>query len=162
MRPNIKVLAIAVCMALTNYAAGQSKSSIHVYDFNDKVELSEFSTLKLDDSHPNLLNPEISGDDLETIIDSWSQLHQEIGDYLAENNFEWDVSDPSINIVHKIYFTQSGEIKHYFFRVLNDNVSEATREKYAGLLQSFSESHSIHVTRENPFAQCGKTKYLNE
>ncbi len=136
-------------------------AQVKVYDFNNKQELAEYEALNLDKSHPNLLNPQISKADYDTVIASWTNLHQEIGTYLSENDFSWEVEDSTISIVQKIYFKPNGHIKHYFFRVLNENVPGEKKERYADLIKEFAKTHRIDYQLDQSFAQCGKTKYMN-
>ena len=93
---------------------------------------------------------------------SWTDLHQSIGKYLSENEFKWEVKDSSITIVQKIYFNTNGEIENYFFNVLNKNVTKEKQEQFANLISSFAKGNKIQFKKDEKFAQCGKTKYLNK
>lgn len=137
-------------------------TSIEVYDFDEKKELFKYENLNLDKDHPNLLNPEISKSDMNKVIDSWSDLHQSIAKFLQENNFKWHTKDPEIKIVHKFYFEPDGKIKSYFFRIFNDEISKTQRKTYSDLIVQFAKSHRIDITKDHQFAQCGKTKYMNQ
>ena len=116
----------------------------------------------MDENHPNLLNPEISKSDLNAVMKSWTDLHQRIGAYLFENEFNWDIEDSSTTIVQKIYFNSDGEIENYFFHVLNENVTKEKKELFADLILNFAKKNKIEFESVGKFAQCGKTKYLNE
>ncbi|MEM6685162.1 MAG: hypothetical protein AAF617_05140, partial [Bacteroidota bacterium] len=132
------------------------------YNFDNKQELADFRKLDLDQSHPNLLNPKISASDHTSVRESWTELHQKIGNYLSENNFTWEVEDPSISIVQKIYFEPNGQIKHFFFNILNQNISHEKKQQYSNLILEFSKTHRINYQQDKSFAQCGKTKYVNK
>lgn len=134
---------------------------VSVFNYDNEQELSEFNALNLDDTHPNLLNPQISKSDYDKVVTSWTDLHQQIGNYIAENEFSWEVSDSSITIVHKIYFNPNGEIQNYFFKVMNESVNQDKREQFADLISSFAKNHRIDFKKDEDFAQCGKTRYLN-
>ncbi len=139
----------------------ENKEPITVFNFDDQRQLSAYTSLDLDASYPNLLNPEISVTDYKTVLKSWTELHQEIDAYLRRNNFSWGVEDESISILQKIYFEPDGDIDYYFFRVLNPRVSPEKKEQFADLLAEFAQSHQIDLKRDQIFAQCGKTKYPN-
>ncbi|SDB31472.1 hypothetical protein SAMN03097699_0654 [Flavobacteriaceae bacterium MAR_2010_188] len=136
--------------------------SIGIYNFDNKQELIEYNKMNLGESHPNLLNPQISKTDYDSVMESWTDLHQQIGNYLSENKFTWEVEDETITIVHKIYFEPNGEIENYFFNVLNQTVTKEKKEQFADLISDFAETNRIDFKRDKSFAQCGKTKYLNE
>ncbi|HAA12620.1 MAG TPA: hypothetical protein DCE41_13375 [Cytophagales bacterium] len=139
----------------------QTPASLITYDFMDEEQRERFQSLGLDDNHPNLLNPEISVGDIEKVRQSWGNLHQQIGKYLKENQFGWGVEGTDISIVHKFYFSPEGNLNHYFFRVMNKEVTLEKRQEYAELVKEFSKEHGLDLTKDQPFAQCGKTRYAN-
>ena len=140
----------------------ENEDAVVVVNFDDKQGLSEFLALNLDDTHPNLLNPDISKTDHDAVLKSWGDLHQRIGSHLAENNFTWGTEDSSITIVQKIYFKPNGAIETYFFNVLNQNVTPEKKEQFAVLIADFAAKNQLDFQQEGRFAQCGKTRYQNE
>lgn len=139
-----------------------NKRNVSVFNFENKDQLLEYNKLNLDDSHPNLLNPKISKSKYEAVMKSWTDLHQRIGKYLSNNGFAWDVEDNSVTIVQKIYFNSKGEINYYFFNILNEKVTQERKEQFSNLILNFSKENKIDFTTDRKFAQCGKTKYLNQ
>ncbi len=154
------ITGISSCKEKTETA--NNGKEIGVFNFDDKQELSEYDKLNLDETHPNLLNPQISKSDYDSVMKSWTDLHQRIRQYLSENEFNWGVEDSSITIVQKIYFNSSGEIENYFFNVLNKNVTKEKKERFANLISAFAKDNRIEFKKEGKFAQCGKIKYLNK
>ena len=140
----------------------ENKEVIRVFNFQDKEEFTAYQSLNLDESYPNLLDPQISKSDHNAVIESWSDFHQRIGTFLSDNEFTWGVEDKSISIVQKIYFEPNGRIKYYFFRVLNENVTNEKLGQFANLIAEFAETNRIDFQTDTSFAQCGKTKYMNE
>jgi len=137
-------------------------SKITVFNFDNEKELADYNKLNLDENYPNLLNAKISKTDYNEVMKSWTDLHQRIGTYLSENEFDWEVEENSITIVQKIYFNADGKIENYFFNVLNENVTEDKKEEFADLILNFAINNKIGFGSERKFAQCGKTKYLNK
>lgn len=137
------------------------ENNIKVYDVAQEESRAKFEALDLDKNHPNLLNPDISKNEIDKVIGSWTELHQDIAKYLKTNDFEWGVEDPEVMLLHKFYFEPDGKIKTYFFRVFNEEVSDARREEYSKLITEFVRTHRIAITQDFQFAQCGKTKYIN-
>ena len=140
----------------------ETERKIGVFNFDNSQQLTQYNRMNLDDTHPNLLNPQISKNDHNLVMETWKDLHQRIGVYLYENGFNWDVEDSSIEMVQKIYFNKNGEIENYFFNVLNENVTEEKKEQFANLISDFAKDNSIEIERDGNFAQCGKTRYLNK
>lgn len=132
-----------------------------VYNVDNTPELEEFRKLNMDESHPNLLDPRNSKEQHDTVISSWRGIHQQIGVFLADNNFDWGTEDSTVQIIHKIYFHPTGEIKTHVFKVMNPDISTQKQEEFGQLLSAFSEKHSIAFSQDKPFAQCGKTRYVN-
>ncbi|MBZ9728588.1 hypothetical protein LB467_02720 [Salegentibacter sp. JZCK2] len=139
-----------------------NKKEIATFNFDNKRELSEYKKLELDKTHPNLLNPAISKSEYKLVVQSWTELHQKIGDYLSEHDFNWEIEDTAVSIVHKIYFKPNGEIENYFFNVLNENVSKQKKKQFASLVSDFARDNHIEFKKDEGFAQCGKTRYFNE
>lgn len=140
----------------------KEKEEIKVFNASKDQELASYNSLELDKTHSNLLDARHSESGYEKVLESWTELHQGIGNFLSANEFDWEVEDPSIAIVHKVYFEENGEIKAYFFNVLNKSVSMEKQEEYAGLIKEFAGATKIGLTREKDFAQCGKTRYMNK
>ncbi|MCG9970965.1 hypothetical protein [Christiangramia crocea] len=141
--------------------AGDKENTVSVYNIDNTKDRAEYARLDLDSTHPNLLNPQISQSDYNEVIKSWTDLHQRIGKYLADNEFKWEVEDSTITIVQKIYFKPDGEIKNYFFKIQNDEVTREKKEQFGSLLLSFARKNRISFQKEEQFAQCGKTRYYN-
>ncbi len=148
--------------AKTNTEVPENPKAVGVFNFDDKEERAEYTSMNLDETHPNLLNPEISKSDYRSVIESWTGLHQRIGTFLGENEFTWGTRDDTIRIVQKIYFEPNGRIKTYFFKVANETVTKEKKEEFANLIAAFAQTNRIDLQRDQSFAQCGKTKYLNK
>ena len=173
MKPNRLLFGITLLLTIAlNHSCQKSKenkvaddqkpNTVSIYNYSNQEELDEYNQLNLDESHPNLLNPEISKSDYNAAVESWTELHQQIGSYLSKNSFSWGVDEKTISIVQKIYFEPNGQISRYFFRVLNQDVTKETKEQFARLISDFAKTHSIDFQLDHKFAQCGKTKYSNE
>lgn len=139
----------------------QSQKKVTIFNFDNKQDVASYKELQLDSTHPNLLNPQISKDDYLTVRESWAGLHQNIGSYLSKKDFSWDVEDSVITIVQKFYFYPDGGIKSYFFNIRNESVTTQKKKEFGDLIANFSKEHTIDLSRNHDFAQCGKTKYFN-
>ncbi|PPK87886.1 hypothetical protein CLV84_0841 [Neolewinella xylanilytica] len=138
-------------------------TNVRTFNADNEVDLAEYERLNLDDTHPNMLNPEQAKSNFDAVVKSWKNLHVEVNTYLNENNFRWEVQDSNIAVVDKIYFDRDGNIKAYFFKVLNPQVSYEKKEAFSELLSDFSKTASIdylNLTGKS-YAQCGKIKYWN-
>jgi len=133
-----------------------------VVNFDNKIAFNDLLALNLDSTYLNLLDPGYSNEsEYKTIIKSWTDFHQKVSQFMEEESFKWEVTDSTISIVNRIYFDKNGNIDYYFFRVLTPSITTEKRAKFEKVLQKFSENTKIGLSRESPFAQCGKTKYLN-
>jgi len=163
------ILVISVIIGI-NSCKGKNEDNIEsdeikkvrVFNFDNKIELSEFNKLKLNETHPNLLNPEISKSEYNTIAKSWIDLNQNIGKYLSNKKFTWGVKDSTITVIQKFYFNKDGEIKTYFFRLKNKNISKEKKEQFSNLITDFAKDNKINIKKDKSFAQCGKAKYMNK
>ena len=164
MRTNLKIYFILfTCLSILNCKQKNdtvAANTIEVYDIADEADRFIYDKLNLDDSHPNLLNPQLSDDGYDMILEAWTNLHQAIGDHLDKNDFDWQIEAESISILHKFYFEENGRIKNYAFRFTNNKVSDQVRSEYGKLIQEFANDFIMDLDRDAQYAQCGKTKYM--
>lgn len=151
------ILVTLSCSSSQKEVNSQQKTEAVIFRFSDSEALRTYEGLQLDASHPNLMNPQISDTDYDTVIHEWTQLHQALGQQLASEDFNWGVTDSTVKIVHKIYFNPEGKITHYFFRVLHPTMADSTKVQLAKVIQAFANNYSIGINRNERFAQCGKS-----
>lgn len=135
--------------------------SLKVFNVDNREEMAQFDKLNMDKTHPNMLDPRNSKSENEKIKASWIDLHQSIGNYLAENNFSWGVEDQAIKMFQKIYFEPNGQLKTYTFKIVNRSISAEKKEEFGNLIAGFAKTHKVNYSMDKPFAQCGKTSYQN-
>lgn len=161
------IQVILICLLFFNCQKNKNKDgeknllTIETFDFKNEEDMSRYKILSLDESHPNMLSPDISKNEIEVVRKSWIDLHQRIGNYLENNDFDWGSNDAKIIIWHKFYFEPTGKIKAYFFRIVNNSVTESKRAEYEQLIIAFAKVEKIDFKKEFQFAQCGKTNYMN-
>ena len=156
MKKSLNILAVVFFTTLHLFA---QEHDVKIYNFHNSEEMDEFRRLNLDESHENLLNPNVSKDSINQVIESWTALHQAIGKHLKSTDFNWQIEVENISIVHRIYFHNDGKIKTHFFRVLTPELPKEVTQAFSDQLQVFDKSYQLNITRENDFAQCGKVRY---
>lgn len=153
------ILLISVFLFILSCVNNENGS---VVGFHNEVAYNEFKRLLLDETHKNLLNPNISDkEEYPTIINSWKNLHGKVNAILKDSRFSWNVPDSTITVVNKIYFNANGEVNYFFVNIRNENISNETKDLYVQLLTDNLKELSINLQREEPFAQCGKVNYQN-
>ena len=124
--------------------------------------LRDLGEMNLDSTYTNLLDPRnVTTDEYKIVAKSWSEFHKKISRFIKEENFKWEVPDSTITILNNIYFDKSGTIDYYTFKIKNPSVSTEKRTEYEKVLQKFSKEVRLDLNRDEKYAQCGKTKYLN-
>ena len=87
------LIAIILCFTLVSCTEKDShkaaKNNVVVFNMGDDKARKEFSALKLDETHPNLLNPSISKDNLDNVLASWSDIHHGLNAHLQKEKFDW-------------------------------------------------------------------------
>jgi len=156
------IIVISVIIEIISCKGKNENKKVRVFNFDNKIELYEYNKLKLNETHPNLLNPEISKSEYSTIAQSWINLNQNIGKYLSNKKFTWGVKDSTITVIQKFYFNKEGEITNYFFRLKNKNISKEKKEQFANLISDFAKDNKINLKKDKSFAQCGNAKYINQ
>lgn len=129
---------------------------------NNEMAYNEIKKMNLDSTYTNLLDPRnVSESEYKIVAKSWSEFHKKISRFIKEENFKWEVPDSTITILNNIYFDKSGTIDYYTFKIKNPSVSTEKRTEYEKVLQKFSKEVRLDLNRDEKYAQCGKTKYLN-
>jgi len=148
-KPIVKEATESVAMA----------SDIGVYDLStDSKYMEEIQSLN--ESCPDLMNPQYLLKDREAILESWTALNQNIGQQLVDEGFKWD-SSPSgkVKIYHRFYFHKDGSIHRYYFNILDTTVSKEKRVAYATQVGSILKNYDLGIQRDSAFAQCGKMAF---
>ena len=133
-----------------------------VVNFDNKLAFGEFNQLNLDDKCVNLLDPRNTSDaEREAVINSWTNFHKKVNEFLEEENFSWEVPDSTISIYNRIYFDKNGNVNYYVFNINNPSITEDKKTEFENVLMQFSKNVKLELQRDQEFSQCGKTKYLN-
>jgi hypothetical protein len=135
-------------------------SEVTVFSLASADDKKEFSTLKLDDTHLNMLNPKIAKEKHEEAMQSWTDIHVELNQFLHKEEFDWGTDAERIKIFNKIYFQKDGRVKYYVYGVYAD-VSPEKVTAFGKLAKEFFANQKISLTRDVDFAQCGKASLLN-
>jgi len=161
---------VIICLTAALISCGNSstefeqgdKTNPKVINFDNKTEFNDYRKLNLDSLYPNLLDPSKSTEtEFKAVIKSWSEFHQKVSSFMKDEDFTWSVEDSTISIVNKIYFNKTGSIDYYVFRIINPSISISKKLEFETVLQKFSKSIRMNLTRDSKYAQCGKTKYIN-
>ncbi len=130
-------------------------STFAVYDGSIEQDRKTYSRLNLDDTCPNLLDPNISKDEIAKVKAAWFDLNKSLGSFLSENDFNWDTTGTKVNIWHKFYFNKDGTLKAYLFKFRDKSINEKTRASYKKFIKEFGSTYKLPLTKESTFAQCG-------
>ena len=114
----------------------------------------------LDATHVNLLNPNVSDRKFEEVLNSWTQLHQELNSFLKGKKFRWETKSKKIKMYNRFYFDNEGNITVFAFRFFN-NISPQKENEFLNLMKDFTKKHKIRIKRREKFAQCGKISLPN-
>lgn len=133
---------------------------VTVFSLASADDKKEFSALKLDDTHLNMLNPKIAKEKHEEAMQSWTDIHVELNKFLQKEQFDWGTDAERIKIFNKIYFQKDGQVKYYVYGVYAD-VSPEKVSAFGELAKEFFTDQKISLTRDVDFAQCGKASLLN-
>lgn len=141
---------------------GVTKSNSRIVNFDNQVDINMIRKLNLDSLYPNLLDPSNSSEaEYKIVIKSWGNFHQKVTKFMKEEDFTWSVEDSTISIVNKVYFNKNGTIDYFVFKVMNPSISDSKKREFESVLQKFSGSITMDLTRDSKYAQCGKTRYIN-
>ena len=156
------LIGFLTCKQNPNEEKTENIKNPKVINFDNKLAFNDFSKLNMDDKCINLLDPRNTAEDeRESVINSWSNFHKKVTKFLEEENFDWEVPDSTIRIYNRIYFDKDGNINYYVFNIKNPSISMEKKVEFENVLLKFSKNVQLELQRDQEFAQCGKTKYLN-
>ena len=158
----IMAIAMLSCKQQASDDSTPTTKAPTVVNFDNTQALNAFTALNLDHTYTNLLDPRnVAPEEYQAITASWAAFHKKVDKYLKATDFKWNVPDSTISIVNRIYFDKNGAIEYYMFRVINPSVPAEKRAEFEAVLQEFSKEVQLDLSRDEQFAQCGKTKYVN-
>ena len=134
------------------------KNAFEIFDASVPDDVIKYKSYNLDDTCPNLLDPRISKDEINEVNNAWIDLNKNLGNYLIKQDFTWGMK---IKVWHKFYFDKDGKLNKYFFNLLEDNIEKEKREQYKTLVKEFAVNYKLPITKDSPFAQCGKGAFYN-
>jgi hypothetical protein len=156
------IIGIVSCKQKPTEKATESIIETKVVNADDKIAFTEYRELNLDSSYTNLLDPRnVTESEYKDVKASWSEFHKKVSKFIKEENFKWEVPDSTISIVNRIYFDKNGTIDYYAFKILNPSIPAEKRIEFEKILKKFSKEIKLELKRNEQYAQCGKTKYLN-
>ena len=93
-------------------------------------------------------------------IDQYIKLLKDLGDFLNENNFNWEKPTKCFN---RIYFNEDGTIDYFLFNFLGkaeDKPSELNQIEFNRLLNQFIQDYAIPITAKTKFSQCSPMTFM--
>ncbi len=96
----------------------------------------------------------------EMLQNQYIQLLQDLGNYLAKNNFKWERPTGCFN---RIYFNQNGGIDYYIFSFRGKSEEKPSPEQeleFTRLVNLFIQDYKIGMTADQKFAQCSPTTFM--
>src|SRR5690554_150266 len=80
-------------------------SAPFVVNIDEEERVMELRERNFDSIYVNLLDPRnVSQEQYREVVKNWTELHQKIGGYIREGQFDWGVEDSLIEISNRIYF----------------------------------------------------------
>ncbi len=90
-------------------------------------------------------------EDGEAVFEAWRKTLSNLGRFLSENEFEWDMER---RIFLYFCFSPDGTIEYVFYNIQGNEPLEA-EEEFKHYTSEFAKTWEYPLTAEIPFAQCG-------
>lgn len=88
----------------------------------------------------------------------YMKLLQELGNFLKQNDFEWDQPTDGFN---RIYYESDGSIDYFIFSFRGPGSPDKEKEtEFTILLNKFIADYKINLTADRKFSQCGSIRYM--
>lgn len=98
----------------------------------------------------------------EMMHQQYIQLLQDLGNFLAKNDFKWEKPASCFN---RIYFNKNGGIDYYIFSFRGtpeEKPSPDQEKEFTRLVNLFIQDYRIGMTADQPFAQCSPITFMPE
>lgn len=89
-------------------------------------------------------------------------LLQDLGNFLAENDFQWEQPTRCFN---RIYFNEDGTIDYFLFNFVGkaeSAPSAAVQDNFEALLNRFVQDYTFPLTADRKFAQCSPATFSSQ
>lgn len=120
-----------------------------------------FSISSLDSIYKSALHPDpehsVFVDNQREFVQSYQQLHQDLSNYLTDNDFEWS---ERIKLFTRVYFGKDGTVDFFLFNPKRANLSQEGNDRLFSLINKFITGYRISVSADTPFAQCSPVTYM--
>lgn len=143
-------LALAQKEALTFQAAEAKGIKISDLDKEYKSALHSDPTMAVFSSN----------EDQVKMMDSYKKLLYDLGSYLKENNFDWEMPTKCFN---RIYFNPEGKIDYFLFNFLGaggEKPNALMEARFQELLNGFIQDYQFPLKPDIKFAQCSPVTYM--
>jgi len=97
-------------------------------------------------------------EDQAKLIKAYTQLLQDLGKFLKDNHFKWEVLTRGFN---RIYLNANGKIDYFLYNFAKDQLTSAKEKEFSRLLNLFVKDYQFALTAQEKFAQCSSVKYLD-
>ncbi len=92
----------------------------------------------------------------DEFISSYQKMLQELGAFLARNNFVWEKTTRGFN---RIYFNSSGKIDYFLYSFRADQLTADQEARFGELLSEFIKIYTFPMSASKDFAQCSPVTY---
>ena len=92
------------------------------------------------------------------LIKAYTQLLQDLGRFLKDNNFKWEGPTKGFN---RIYLNANGKIDYFLYNFSKDQLSSTKEKEFYRLLNLFVKDYQFALTAQENFAQCSPVTYLD-
>jgi hypothetical protein len=156
----VAILLVLISCTSEGNTTKEQQSEVMVFNLADDADKKKFSSLQLDKTHLNMLDPSTAKESHKEALKSWTDIHYGLNEFLKKEQFDWGVKSERIKIFNKIYFQKDGHVKYYVYGIHTDVPAES-KAAFGKLAQQFFTTEKISLTRDVDFAQCGKASLLN-
>jgi hypothetical protein len=94
--------------------------------------------------------------DQKTYIAAYGQFINQLGSFLAKNNFKWG---KQVRCFNKIYFSKTGKVDYFLYNFQPEQISPEQEIRFGVLLKEFIQTAKFGLEADTKFAQCSPVRY---
>lgn len=155
MKITLSILSILLFATATSFGQHIGMSIQQLREMNIKIE-------DIEKNYKNAIDtpPAESVFKVEELQPAYQKLLQDVGSFLAKNNFKWE---KKTRCFQRIYFNSDGTIDYFIFNFIGkpeDQPSDEKQAEFSKLINQFVQGYKFPLSAKVKFAQCSPTSYM--
>lgn len=160
----MKIITFSILLFFHLIATGQHLG-LTIKDAEEKgITIQHLDSIYLSAVHSDTTKAVFRSEtEQENLLKAYTQMLNDLGNFLKENDFSWDRPTRCWN---RIYFDSTGSVDYFLYSFMTRNVkpeeqiSAEKQSEFNRLLNLFIKDYTFPLQARTKFAQCSPVTYM--